>query len=72
MARRSEVVGRYVVARGASKRPTLQHVVGSNYSWTLCGLQMVNWSRAYQVEPIGAILCIKCRRLNGTPHTRGE
>lgn len=54
---------RYVIARNHSKRPTLQHLVLNATRFTACGVPMTDWSRAYQNEPIPAILCLKCRRI---------
>ena len=53
----------YMIARNAKKRPTLQHrMTGNKYSGvTSCGLTTSGWSRAYQTDPINAILCKKCQ-----------
>lgn len=61
----------YVIARTASKRPTLQHKLASDSVWpdsTECGLDITKWSRAYQAEPITEILCRKCARVNDRPN----
>lgn len=50
----------YIIARTATKRPTLQHKIGGLRLLTACGLDASNWSRAYQREAIPAILCKKC------------
>lgn len=48
----------YVVARNRLGRPTLQHrLVTGTSSLTACGIDMSEWSRAFQNEPIYAILC---------------
>ena len=55
----------YVLARTASKRPTLQHrlVSGEDGSQlTACGLDVTQWSRAYQNKSIPQILCIRCTK----------
>lgn len=54
----------YVLARTPSRRPTLQHVVSVNEDGerTACGLDITQWSRAYQPAPIAAILCLKCAK----------
>lgn len=54
----------YIVARSFSGRPTLQHKLKSRSSaHTLCGTDTSEWSRAYQTEPIKAILCRRCDKL---------
>lgn len=53
----------YVVARNATGRATLQHKVdGRSSAQTVCGRSILGWSRAYQAEPIKAILCKSCER----------
>lgn len=47
----------YVVARNASGRPTLQHLLLPGTNATACGWSVLEWSRAYQAKPIEAILC---------------
>lgn len=48
----------YVVARNRLGRPTLQHkLLPGTSSLTACGVDMTEWSRAFQREPIHAILC---------------
>ena len=60
---------RYVIARGANKRPTLQHLLrmeGSNgiaSFMTACGREIAGWSRAYQEEAIPEVLCLYCKKL---------
>jgi hypothetical protein len=49
----------FVVARTASKRPSLQHFT-PDHDKTLCGMDITVWSRAYMPEPIREILCVKC------------
>lgn len=51
---------RYIIARTPSKRPTLQHILGRN-GFTLCGLDVAQWSRAYQRHAIAEILCLRCK-----------
>lgn len=63
-------MNRYVIARTARQRPTLQHVLAGWHS-TLCGLDIRGWSRAYQDNEIPQVICKKCLRIkeiqNGTP-----
>lgn len=48
----------YVIARNAHGRPTLQHrLIGGSAGHTGCNRDTSAWSRAYQREPIEAILC---------------
>lgn len=53
----------FVIARTASRRPTLQHGVLLGLYRTWCGLDVWPWSRAYQREPIPQILCTNCKRI---------
>jgi len=56
----------FVLARTPSRRPTLQHVFVLNEDGreaSACGLDLTQWSRAYQPAPIRAILCMKCARI---------
>lgn len=50
--------GSYVVARGHSGRPTVQHrlVAGSSHH-TGCGRDLAGLSRSYTNEVLDAILC---------------
>jgi len=51
----------FVIARTPSKRPSLQHKVHpEDEDFTLCGLYIRSWSRAYQRSAIPAVLCMKC------------
>lgn len=53
----------FVIARAASRRPTLQHLMSTlSPIHTACGLLMDGWSRAYQVDAIPEILCVRCDR----------
>ena len=55
----------YIIARTASKRPSLQHrlVLGEDGAHiTSCGLDVSMWSRAYQNKPIPQVLCVRCRK----------
>lgn len=56
----------YIIARTASKRPSLQHrlVLGDDTDKhvTACGIDVSMWSRAYQNKPIPQVLCIRCRK----------
>jgi hypothetical protein len=48
----------YVVARNMHGRPTLQHrLFPGTTDETACGADIRSWSRAYQNQPIEAILC---------------
>ncbi|WNO27825.1 hypothetical protein SEA_HUWBERT_74 [Microbacterium phage Huwbert] len=51
----------YVVARTASKRPSLQHFT-VDHEVTSCGLDISIWSRAYMKTEIKEIFCLKCRK----------
>lgn len=51
----------YVVARTASKRPSLQHFT-VDHEVTSCGLDISIWSRAYMKTEIREILCLKCKK----------
>lgn len=54
----------FVIARTTSKRPSLQHILHpDDPDYTLCGLNISLWSRAYQRSVISAVLCMKCGRL---------
>jgi hypothetical protein len=54
----------YVIARNNSGRPTLQHrLVDGTSGFTLCGLEMYNWSRGFQKKPIEQVLCKRCAKL---------
>lgn len=54
----------FVIARTASKRPSLQHILHpSDDESTLCGLNIRLWSRAYQKTAISQILCVRCGRI---------
>jgi hypothetical protein len=54
----------YIIARTDKQRPTLQHILGSG-NRTLCGSSVLRWSREYQKEPLGVLLCIRCARAQG-------
>lgn len=51
----------YVIARNASKRPTLMHKVGSTSAKTVCGRDMRRWSRSFSIRPIEVMLCRTCK-----------
>ena len=54
---------RFVIARTASRRPTLQHRVAEGGAGrTVCGLDIRPWSRAYQEAPISQIICKRCEK----------
>lgn len=54
----------YVIARNRGGRPTLQHKLLSGTSiLTACGADMSEWSRAFQTDPIHALLCRRCNLL---------
>jgi hypothetical protein len=55
-----EVLMKYVIARNRSKRPTLQHVLHKD-GRTVCGLDMMGWSREYSSQPIPTLLCFRCK-----------
>lgn len=52
---------RWIVARSASKRPTLMHMLVS-FDRTACGLDIRGWSRAYLEVPIPQIVCLHCKK----------
>lgn len=52
----------YALARSSTGRPTLQHRTDDMIN-TYCGLDMRNWSRAYQPVAIREILCKKCGKV---------
>ena len=55
---------RFVIARTARHRPTLQHRVSDNDTGhTACGLDIRPWSRAYQELPIPQVICMKCEKV---------
>ncbi len=50
--------GAYVVARGLSGRPTVQHrLVAGSAHYTGCGRDLAALSRSYTHEVLEAILC---------------
>lgn len=52
----------YLIARTATKRPSLMHkITEDNYDKTICGLDVSHWSRTYTGTPILVILCMKCK-----------
>lgn len=51
----------YVVARTASKRPSLQHYT-PDHDRTACGMDITVWSRAYMQVEIKEIFCMKCKK----------
>lgn len=53
----------FTIARTASGRPSLQHLMEEG-SWdtTACGLPVGRWSRAWQHDPIKEVLCKKCEK----------
>jgi len=54
---------RFVIARTARRRPTLQHRISEgDPTRTTCGLDLLPWSRAYQALPIPQVLCMKCQK----------
>ncbi len=56
----------FVVARTRRGRPTLMHeLVQGSATFTLCGLSVIEWSRAYFDNTIPQIQCIRCRRAGG-------
>lgn len=64
MTRRRKTGRLYVIARNAAGRPTLQHLLLEGAaSITACGQTVTLWSRAYQIDPIPEVLCLKrgCR-----------
>ncbi len=55
----------YVIARTGRGRPTLQHRLQDtegHVHLTACGVEVDDWSRAYQASPIPQVLCIRCRK----------
>lgn len=55
--------GIYVIARTASGRPSLQHILSAyRPGYTQCGQGTTHWSLAYQPEPLLPVLCKKCDR----------
>lgn len=63
---------KYVIARNRGKRPTLQHIVSTKRGKTVCGIEMVGWTRYYSTEPIQPMLCQRCpkRLADGVPTKR--
>lgn len=56
-------MGRYVLARAAGGRPSLQHKLKDNaFDETECGVYIGHWSRAYTDTAIPQILCKKCEK----------
>lgn len=56
----------FILARTAHGRPSLQHVLVEDFSdETRCGLDVSQWSRAYQATAIKEILCKKCGKSVG-------
>lgn len=51
----------YVIARSASGRATLQHrLLDRQTRFTRCGVDTQPWSRAFQQDPLGPLLCLRC------------
>lgn len=52
----------FVIARSASKRPTLMHKLSTgSSSLTACGISTAGWSRAYFDKPIPQVMCLHCK-----------
>lgn len=52
----------WVVARTARKRPTLMHMLDPDRAgYTVCGVEVSGWSRAYFDAPIPQIECLRCK-----------
>lgn len=51
----------YVIARNASKRPTLMHKVSRSTARTVCGRDISRWSRSFHSRPIEVMLCLSCK-----------
>jgi hypothetical protein len=55
---------KYVIARNAGDRPTLQHAVTSYRSRvTLCGWDISMWTRSFSETPMTIMLCKRCKRI---------
>lgn len=55
-------MAKFVVARTARKRPTLMHALNPERpGYTLCGVDIAAWSRAYFDAPIPQIECLRCK-----------
>ena len=55
----------FIMARTATKRPTLQHILhDDSFTLTLCGISALSWSRVYQDEEIPILICRRCRKIN--------
>lgn len=55
----------YIIARTASKRPTLQHILyGGSVTLTLCGISARRWSRVYMGTEIPTLLCRRCQKVS--------
>lgn len=57
-------MARYVIARTARNRPTLQHKVGPSSRIALCGVSLTGWSLYYSDRKFGPLLCKRCERIN--------
>lgn len=55
---------RYVLARNAAGRPTLQHRVGDELDWTYCGVYIGNWSRLWSDTVIDLLYCRRCKGMS--------
>lgn len=54
---------RWIIARTKSKRPSLMHLIDTEYIYeTRCGLDVYGWSRAYFNLPVPQVACMKCTR----------
>lgn len=57
----------YIIARTLANRPSLQHRVDSPHDeYTVCGVFVGNWTRLHQTEPLGIMLCFRCKKIAGT------
>ena len=55
---------KYVIARNAGNRPTLQHAAtGYRSNNAVCGQDLTTWTRVWSDAPLGALLCMKCARI---------
>lgn len=55
---------KYVIARGANKRPLTQHIrIRSQANITLCGRMVNGWSIEYTEKPLKVLLCLKCKQM---------